>query len=450
MTGRDTTEVRPRTRRAVLAAVGTGGALTLAGCLGGDDDETDDDGLEAAEDLVRIGASIPESGDRRGEGELLREGYEMAVRDINDGDGATTAAVWDDIDQGVHGHDLAVEFADTGSSRDGARQAATELVDIEGADVLTGGASRAEGIGHQEAASDTETLYLGGYTPSNALAGEFCSSYSFNQMPNSTLIARALEPVVIEEFGDEFDFVQLYPDSDAGQEFRDTMRTTVEDEFAQERNQLATESTRVGTRDFEEPVADALSRTPDVVILNYYGVDGAAVLRETVSQIAERDDEIAIVVPLLNHPLLENAADSLAGVIGTMPWTDAYSDINMDEFTAAFRESWADFAGEDSPTTPPALVHLAYVQTCQFVAAAERADSLDPDELVDELAGHTYDVGAGEQELRACDRQAIGNVPVVRGLPEAEQADGQFVERIDPGQDAAYGCEEEPAADCDL
>lgn len=449
MTERDRNEdSRPRTRRDVLAVVGAGGALTLAGCLGGDDD--DEAAAEPADDRVRVGATVPESGNRRSEGELLQEGYRLAVRDINDGGGATNAAVWDDIEQGVLGDELAVEFADTGSTREGARQAAEQLIEVHDVAMFSGGASHAEGIAQQAVATEQSTLYMGGYTPSDSLAGEHCSSYSFNQMPNPTLIARALEPVVIEQFGEEFDFCQLYPDNDVGQEFRDAMRTTVEDEFAQDRNQLATESTRVDTRDFTDPVAEVLERTPDLVILNYYGLGGAAVLRETVSQLAERDDDIGIVVPLVSRPLLRNAADSLTGVIGTMPWTDAYSDINMDEFTAMFLESWDDFAGDDQLASPPALAHLAYVQVCQFVAAAERAGSLDADTLLDELEDYEYDVGAGEQVLRACDHQAIGNVPVVRGLPEAEQGDGQFVERIDPGADATYGCDEDPAADCEL
>jgi hypothetical protein len=54
--------------------------------------------------------------------------------------------------------------------------------------------------------------------------------------------------------------------------------------------------------------------------------------------------------------------------------------------------------------------------------------------------------------MRKCDHQAQRAVPVVQGLPEDEQSSGQFFELVQmtPRAKVGYGCNEGPAAQCNL
>jgi hypothetical protein len=69
------------------------------------------------------------------------------------------------------------------------------------------------------------------------------------------------------------------------------------------------------------------------------------------------------------------------------------------------------------------------------------------------LEGHEYDnIGMGPETMRACDHQAHRAVPVVKGLSEEDQQQGQFFEIVNltSRDQIGYACDEGPAAECDL
>ena len=99
------------------------------------------------------------------------------------------------------------------------------------------------------------------------------------------------------------------------------------------------------------------------------------------------------------------------------------------------------------------MAHLAYAQTLQYAAAVERAGTFYPPEVIRQLEGFEYDnIGMGAESMRGCDHQAQRDVPVVRGLPESEQAEGQYFEIINvtSRDELGYACDAGPAAECEL
>jgi ABC-type branched-subunit amino acid transport system substrate-binding protein len=442
-----TAGARRPTRRDVLATLGASGALALSGCLGGDDDEGGEATPTPNEDTVRIGVSIPEGGLWSNEGEQLLAGYRLATQHINEGTGAVTAGPWDALgDGGVLGNELELVVEDTRSRADGARESAETLAD-EGVDVLTGGGSAAEGIAHQEVADERELVYMGGFTPTGAVGGTSCSRYGFNEIFTPPMVAEALASVLADEVGTDADvnFAQLYPDTDVGAELSRTFRSRLQDIgdgwFHQYRD-----STREGIQNFTTPVEELLARGPDLVVLNYYGFEADRTIRELLTQLEASEEhsveDVEIVVPILNWVFARTAGSALAGVYGAVHW-DARLE---DSFSSRLVETWGD-VDADSEVPPPAT-HLAYVQLCQYAAAAERAGTLEPSGVVPELEGYQYDVGAGQETLRECDHQAMRNVFVARGLPEDQQSAGRYYELLETWDGEAYSCDEPPAANC--
>ena len=85
----------------------------------------------------------------------------------------------------------------------------------------------------------------------------------------------------------------------------------------------------------------------------------------------------------------------------------------------------------------------------QYAGAVEGAASFHPDDVVETLEGHTYSAGMGSQTYRTCDHQCMPRpVPVVRGRPEAQQYENEYVEVRGLTREVDHRCIEEPASDC--
>lgn len=430
----------PRTRRAVLSSIGVAGTVGLAGCIG----DGDDDG-EAEDEPLRVGVSIPESDGNTDEGEMLRDGYELAVEHLNAGDGAIADGPWDALGTGgILGRDLELVVEDTGGTESGAADSAESLLEEDIA-MLTGGASREEGLALQEAANDEGRIYMGGFVPTNAVGGEACSRYGFHEQYNPQIAVESLVDTLADRLGHDatVDFTQLYPETTYGEEFSDLFRSRL-DEVGTEWFGPSRHSTRTGRRSFDGPIQDILDGGPDLVVLNYYGLDGANVIRDFADL---ADDDVTVVVPIIGPEIAAGAGDALAGVYGTVHWLPGLPGA----FSAAFEEAWDD---DRSTAAPSQFAHLGYVQLCQWAAAVERAGTTDEDDVIAELEGQEYDVGTGTHLLRACDHQAMRYAPVVQGTSDAGGSPGsnyELVTSIDDGAtEPPYPCNGSPAFACDI
>lgn len=440
MTGQNAGVNPSLSRRAVLGTLGTAGAVSVAGCgvlgAGGDGEETDGD------ETVQIGISIPQEGRWQDEGAQLQDGYLLATRHLNNASGPMAGSggyepPFPEVGEGLLGRTVELEIGDTKSTAEGATASAETLANGDVV-MVTGGGSGPEGVSHQSVATETETVYMGGFTPSNRVGGGACSRYAFNEMYNPRMAAEALSVTLGEELGAEsgVTFAQISPDN----EFGDQLSSAVQSQFSAVGNwaQNRAESTRVGAGSYSGVIGEVLDTGPDLIVLNYTGLAGAIALRDLAKQ---SDSAVEVVVPIMNRKLVRNARASLDGVYGTVPWSPDFADPFSEQFKAAWESTESDL------DVPSGVAHLAYVQLYQYAAAVERAGSLDAEAVISELEGHQYDVGVGQTEMRTCDHQAMRGVPVVRGRPESAHEAGDFTELLtvaEPG----YSCDEPPASTC--
>lgn len=441
------------TRRDVLAAAGASGLAGLAGCLpddgtGGTTTPTPTSNfanLPVEGDTVRVGVSVPQTGNYQGEGDQLQAGYELAAQNINEGDGFVENEHFAALsgEGGVLGTEIEIVTGDTNSQAEGAEQSAQNLIDNEGVVMLAGGASSDEAIAHQSVARDRGVIHMIGFAPGNSIGGENCAVTGFQEMFNAMEAAQALRPVLVSEYGGDATFAQVSPNSDVGSTFETSMRAALTEAGWTE---ATAEQTRVGTENYEPEIQTAVEAEPDVLVLNYYGLDGSFAL----SQAADITDgtDIELVVPLYNRPMARNAGGAMGDVLGTIHWESSIREDNSRLFTNAWRAAYA--ANERRATSPSGLAHLAYSQLFQWAAAVERAGSFSPPDVVQDLEGYTYDIGMGSEELRQCDHTARRPVPIVRGLSADQRYFGKYYEIEQIITDVGYSCDEAPAADCNL
>lgn len=449
-------QASPRTRREVLAAAGATGLVGLAGC-GGDGDGNGDGGnttptetntyanYPVEGDTVKIGVSIPETGVYSGEGEQLLAGYELAAQNINEGRGFVNNETFSGLGEtsGILGKDIELVVENSGSGGDQATDSAEELIDDQGVIMLTGGGSTDEAVAHQAVASDRSVIHMVGFAPGDVLSGENCAAVGFQELFNASAAAEAIRPVVVGKYGEDLGFAQIRPRTDVGETFQNAMRNSLEQAGW---NQRVSRTTRVGTQNFEGPFQEAIDRDPDVLVLNYWGLDGAHAIRQADEM---KSDDMEIVVPMFNRPMARNAGAAMAGVIGTVHWDSSIIRPVSQQFSDAWTEVYT--AEEDEVATRPSgLAHLAYNQLFKYATAVERAGSFEPPAVVSELEGMSYDIGMGSQEIRACDHQSKRPIPVVEGLPDEDQDWGRYYERRQTVRGAVPGCDKLPASDCSM
>jgi ABC-type branched-subunit amino acid transport system substrate-binding protein len=433
------------TRRAVLKASGTAGVAALAGCtgdLGGGDSEHPPLGNYPIDgDTATYGFNVPQTGPYQQEGADELRAYHLAVDHLNNGGGWVD--LWDDLSgDGVNGYEIDFVEGDTETDADAARDRGERMIQRDDVIMFSGGSSSATAIAQQTLAQREKVMFMCCLTHSNDTTGQDCVRYSFREVFNAYMTGQAMAPIVVDDYGSDLDFYQLYADYTWGQTQQESMRIFFEEEGWSEIDSVPTP---LGTDDYSPFLSEARDADPDVLFLNHYGLDLANSLRQAVDEGLR--DEMEIVVPLYNEPMAGAAGDAIEDIYGTSDWSAELDD----EFSQVFIEEYRD----EYDRRPSEVARLAYTATMLYSAAVERAGTFYPPEVIRELEDYEYDnAGLGEEIMRKCDHQAMRDVLVVQGLSAEEQEEkGRFfdiVEKSPYPDNVGYECGEGPASECEL
>jgi ABC-type branched-subunit amino acid transport system substrate-binding protein len=388
---------------------------------------------------VVYGWNVPQSGSYSQEGQDELRAYRLAVQHLNNGGGWVD--MWDDLSgDGVLGKTVTSVEGDTATDPDTARQSLSRMISRDGVIMASGGSSSATAIAQQKLGQQEKVMFMCCLTHSNDTTGPACVRYSFREMFNAYMTGQALAPVLAEEYGEDLNFYQLYADYSWGQ----TQQASMNQFFTEVANwnQLSSTPTPLGTSDYSSYLADVPGEA-DVLVLNHYGLDAANSLPQAIEQGLGEDMEI--VVPLYNRLMAQAASDSIEGIFGTADWSWQLEDEVSQAFTQAFREEY--------DKVPSYAARLAYTAALSYSAAAERAGTFYPPEVIRQLEDWEYNMaGLGEETMRGCDHQAQRDVLVVRGLPSSEQTSDRLLEVVNQTSrdQLGYGCDEGLAAECEL
>lgn len=433
-------------RRDVMKAAGAAGIAGLAGCT---DSLTSGSGSKESVgnypidgDTATYGFNVPLSGPYGSEGKDELRAYKLAAKHLNEGGGWVDSQFDDLSGDGVVGKQIEHKKADTETDKTKAKENARQLIERDNAIMISGGSSSSVAINVQAECQNQKVLFMACLTHSNATTGKNCARYGFREVFNAYHTAKALTPVLKEEYGTGKKFYQLYADYTWGKSVEQSMRKFLRSEANW--TQVNSVATPLSTKDFSSYLSEVSNSDADVLLLDHYGLDLANSLQQAVD--AGLKDSMTIVVPLYNRPMAEAAGKAISGVFGTVAWDSAIDNEPSNQFTKAFEEEY-------NGRIPSGPAQLAYAQTLQYSAAVERAESFYPPDVIKELEGYQYDnIGLGKETMRKCDHQAQRAVPVVRGLPADEIETGNYydVVNLTPTEKVAYGCDEGPAAKCEL
>jgi len=433
-------------RRDILkgaGATGLAGLTGMAGCLGGDgggDSEFPAIGNHPVDgDTVTLGFNVPQSGAYASEGQDELNAYRLARDHLNDGGGWVD--MWDDLSSGgILDKTVDSVNGDTATDPTTAEESANRIINQEDAIMVTGGVSSSVAIAVQKLCQQEKVQFMSCLTHSNATQGADCVRYGQREMMNAFMSAKALGPVLEDEFGSDNNFHMLFADYTWGQSNEQSFREEMTGRGWSHQESVATP---LGASDFSTFMQDVPREETDVLFLIHFGADLANSAPAAFD--AGLDEDMEIVVPLYDKIAAESARDNIGGVFGTVDWNWQRDEEFSNAFTQAYESEYN--------AKPSYAARLAYSATMRYAAAVERAETFYPPEAIQELEDIEYsNTGLGEAEMRACDHQSMRDVFVARGRPPSEQTNDRLLEivgRTDKDT-AGYACDAGPAAECEL
>ncbi len=395
-------------------------------------------------DTAPFGFNVARSGPFSTEGAEELRGAKLAVKHINEGGGWVGNREFGALDgDGLLGKSVEPVVRDTGSDPEVARQNAVSMIENEDVIMLAGGSTSDTGLAQQTVAAERQVIYMATMVHIDALTGSSCNRWTFREMFDAYMTAKALEPVLVDEYGSDVRFFQMYSEDDWGNAQRDLMTQFLSDAGWQPVGSL---SVQLGTRDFGQYMSDIENADEDVLVLNLRGLDAANAVRA----VRENFPDENVVIPLYTRAVAQSAGGAIEDVIGTIAWDPSIETPLSKSFIDAFSSEYEGGTGSANAAIPSGPAQVAYTQTLQYANAVARAGTFDPNEVIPAIEGREYAAGIGAQTMRACDHQSMRPVPIVKGRSGDQQTFGRYYDLVETTRDATYSCTDGPAANCSL
>ncbi len=337
-----------------LAGIGAGAALLLglAACSTSGTDAGSGDG---SADAVRFGIALPDTGNSAQYGEYFRQGFDLALAEIN-------AA------GGVQGHQVELVYEDTQADPAQAPQVAQKFVDDSSILAVLGDFGT-------PATSAASQIYQDGGLVQFAFSASGSAVTDPGDFVFATWVSQEHEAPRLAAFAAETgtQAAVFYHDTDWGQETYGFFQDGEESSGLEEVYSTAYDP---ASTDFRPLLLAAKNANPDVVVLISYAADGALI----TAQAREVGLEAPIVgiSSIYNQQFIELAGDAAEGVQTLSYFTPANDDPEVQQFIA-------DFEAATGEPTPSDYAIRAYDALYAVVQGADRADELTRQGLRDAL-----------------------------------------------------------------
>lgn len=283
---------------------------------------------------------------------------------------------------GVLGRQVRVVIADDATNPDTGRQAATRLIQSEGASVLVGMHSSATRESALPVARTAGTLYL--YTP--VFEGGTCDPLLFTngEVPSQQL--RQAIPWVEEQTGKKKWFL-------IGNDYvwgRKSLETAERQITASGGQVVGTAFVPLGTTDFQAVIQKIRQAGPDLMIPALVGGDAIAFEKQAFNAGVGNAQVQRLGILYEENTLAGMGADVAAGMYTTLGYFQSLDSAANSTFNSAYR---AKFGQKAPPVT--SLSEQTYVAIKAWAQAANAAKSTAGAAVSAKLAGMSLDAPAG-------------------------------------------------------
>lgn len=385
-------------------------------------------------DSIFVGLTCPLTGPYSSSGVDLKQGYELALDQLNKGEGIGTKMDSLAGKKGLLGKRIEWNIGDSETKANAAVQAQTRFIREKKAIMISGCVSSAVAIALEKLAQREKVINMVGASGSNDTTGKDCQRYGFRSQPSAYMAGHALAPVVVKELGKSRKAVYLVPDYTYGHTVYDSTKAATEALGWKTVDEILAP---VGTSDYSSYLLNIANSGADVFVNVAFGADAVASSKQA-KQFGILDRMKMVVPNISPFQAKELGPDIMEGVYGTLDfwWTmekdNEYAKIFVDSFDKKYNGK------------PRWCAHIAYLQTFLWADAVTRAGSFYPPDVIKTLEKEKHmQTTLGEVYYRTCDHQLVRPVPVVVGKKKSEMNgpdDYYEVAGITPGDKVVPPC----------
>jgi len=363
-----------------------------------------------AEETVKIGVLLIDSGPLAGLKDTQVKAVNLAVEQINAAGGAA-------------GRKLEANFISYPGTPDTAVDGATRAVQKDGAMFITGMDTSAVTPALQNKLPGLKALMLEVMANADGLTGKNCSPNYFRVNANDSMIMGTFREFLKDQGVKTWDILAV--DYAAGHDSADKFKALVASQGGTIGKVLFSPS---GTPDFGAKISELGADPADGLFVTIFGSDAINLAKQQQQFGLFKKYKMVLGNSFVIPQTLPAQGESVLGVYQNIGFVAGFPGAQPEAFVKAYKEK---YNGE----LPPYTSADQYAAIQLIAAAVQKANSTNIDAVRAALSGLKADTALGDVEVRAADHQVARRMAISQIVMGAEDKPAYQIKKIEPGYD---------------
>ena len=363
-----------------------------------------------AEETVRIGVLLIDSGPLAGLKDTQVKAVNLAVEQINAAGGAA-------------GRKLEANFITYPGTPDTAVDGATRAVQKDGAMFITGMDTSAVTPALQAKLPALKVLMLEVMANADGLTGKNCTPNYFRVNANDSMIMGTFREFLKEQGIKKWDILAV--DYAAGRDSADKFKTLIASQGGTIGKVLFSPS---GTPDFGAKISELGADPADGLFVTIFGSDAINLAKQQQQFGLFKQYKMVLGNSFVIPQTLPAQGDSVLGVYQNIGFVAGFPGAQPEAFVKAYKEK---YNGE----LPPYTSADQYAAIQLIAAAVQKANSTNIDAVRAALSGLKAETALGDVEVRPGDHQVARRMAISQIVMGAEGKPAYQIKKIEPGPD---------------
>jgi branched-chain amino acid transport system substrate-binding protein len=363
-----------------------------------------------AEDTVKIGVLLIDSGPLAGLKDTQVKAVNLAIERINAAGGAA-------------GKKLEATFISYPGTPDTAVDGATRAVQKDGAMFITGMDTSAVTPALQAKLPALKVLMLEVMANADGLTGKNCSPNFFRVNANDSMIMGAFREFLKDQGIKKWDIIAV--DYAAGRDSADKFKALVTSQGGTIGKTLFSPS---GTPDFGAKISELGADPADGLFVTIFGSDAINLAKQQQQFGLFKKYKMVLGNSFVIPQTLPAQGETVLGVYQNIGFVAGFPGAQAEAFVKAYKEK---YNGE----LPPYTSADQYAAIELMAAALRKANSTDINTVRAALSGLKTETVLGDVEVRAGDHQTARRMAISQIAIGPDGKPGYQIKKLEPGQD---------------
>jgi branched-chain amino acid transport system substrate-binding protein len=364
----------------------------------------------AADDTVKIGVLLIDSGPLAGLKETQTKAVNLAIERINAAGGTA-------------GKKLEAVFITYPGTPDTAVDGATRAVQKDGAMFITGMDTSSVSPALQAKLPGLKALMVEVMANADGLTGKGCSLNYFRVNANDSMIMGSYREFLKDQGIKKWDIIAV--DYAAGRDSADKFKALVASQGGTIGKTLFAP---FGTPDFGAKISELGADPADGLFVTIFGSDAINLSKQQQQFGLFKKYKMVLGNSFVIPQTLPAQGDTVLGVYQNIGFVAGFPGAEAEAFVKAYGEK---YNGE----LPPYTGADQYAAIQLIAAALNKANSTDINAVRAALSGLKADTVLGDVEMRAGDHQAVRRMAISQILPGSDGKPAYHIKKIEPGPD---------------